>query len=60
MNRSEWTQRLSRQQLAVIAHDTREHEARHPDQKQGHVHRDIEAELQHRDNERQNNLRSKD
>lgn len=50
---SEWTRKLSKQQMEAILKDTREWEAEHPDQPQQHVHADIKAELEKR-NERTN------
>lgn len=39
---SDWTRGLSKQQLAVIQQDTRDFERRHPEQRQDHVHRDMQ------------------
>lgn len=52
MAESEWTRKLTRQQLAGIAADTKEHEQRNPGQRQQHAHKDIAQAYASRDHER--------
>jgi hypothetical protein len=50
---SEWTRKLSPQQLEGIRKDTKEHEERYPDStRQPHIYKDIDAELRHREHTR--------
>jgi hypothetical protein len=54
---SEWTKKLSRRQLEVIRQDTLQHDRNYPDQKQDHIHKDINSELAHRYHKRQRGLK---